>query len=430
MYSTRMISASILFATVLSFTAIAAEESAAPQVVGKPATVQYPFVAKVTANDVYVRSGKGTAYYYCGKVNFDDTLIVAEESFGWAKVVPPRGSYSWIHKDYIDIQESNPTIGELKGDNVRVWAGSDYIEATRSSSMQTKLSIGDNVELLTDQPETGDYYKIKPPASAYLWVSSKFLKYAGPVEQKKPADVPLPPKKLLPSKMPPSNETVPPSFKNVDANTTAPAEATNTAAGKEPTGDAGKPEVPQPGTDDSEAIKQCHALGEKIDRERQKPPNEQNYTDLRKSVEAIQANTTEEKAAAYAEILLGQIKRYELAISVTETLKKQDESLAQAKERIEKAHKAKLEKLPKESGFIYSGLLKVSHVYTQKNGQKRYLVQGSDGKILCYVIAASEEVNKQLESLTGKKVGIQGTVSGSKKTPVTLITANTVQALP
>ena len=430
MYSTRMISACIFFALVLPFSAIAAEESASPQITGKPADVQYPFIAKVTASDVYVRSGKGTAYYHCGKVTLDDTLIVAEESFGWAKVIPPKGSYSWIHKDYIDIQKSNPSIGELKGDNVRVWAGSDYIEATRSSSMQTKLSTGDKVELLPDQPETGDYYKIKPPAGAYLWVNSGFLKYVGPVKLEKPVTVPLKPEKLATPQMPPSTETAPPTFTNVDPNAAAPAETTKETTETESAGNAEKNKTPQPGADDSDAILQCRALADKIEQERKKPLNEQNYTDIRKAIEAIQANTKEEKTIAYAQILLGQIQRYELAISIVKTLKEQDESLTKAKEEIEKAHKEKLEKLPKETGFIYSGILKISHVYTQKSGQKRYLIQGSDGKILCYVVAASEKVNRQLEGLTGKKVGIQGTVSGDKKSLVTLVSASTVQALP
>jgi uncharacterized protein YgiM (DUF1202 family) len=428
MYS-KIISTLILFSLVLSFSAAAVEDSAAPQIAGKPADVQYPFIAKATGNDVYVRSGKGTAYYYCGKINLDDKVIVVEEVFGWAKVVPPAGCYSWIHKDYVDIKGGTPVIGELSGDNVRVWAGTDYIEASRSSSTQTKLSKGDKVELLPDQPETGDYYKIKSPPGAYLWISSEFLKYVGPVQTPKPAVVPPQPQVTDPSKIPPSNETGTPTFTNLDKETAAPAETNDTATGKEPAEETAEAGTPQPTAGDSEALKLCHALADKIKLERQKNLEEQNYTDIRKALETIQADATEDKAVTYAQILLKQIQGYELAISVEETVKQQEEALAKTKEKIEKARQAELEKLPKESGFIYSGLLKVSHVYTQKTGQKRYLIQGSDGKILCYVLAASNEVAGQLESLIGTKVGIQGTISDSPKALVTLVSATAVQSL-
>jgi len=428
MYS-KIISAFVLFSLVLSFSATAAEDPATPQIAGKPADVQYPFIAKATGNDVYVRSGKGTAYYYCGKINLDDKVTVADEVFGWAKVVPPAESYSWIHKDYVDVKGGTPAIGALNDDNVRVWAGSDYIEAMRSSSMQTKLSKGQEVELLPDQPETGDYYKIKPPAEAYLWVSSKFLQYVAPVQTTKP---PVPaPKPLVtdPSALPPSKESGTPMFTNIDPNAALLQRPMPDTMTEKKLVEALTADI-KSGTEDSEILQQCFALSTKIDQELKKPLNEQNYADIRKTLETIQAAATEEKTASYAQILLERIQRYELAISIVNTLKEQDEALAKTKEQIEKAYQAKLEKLPKESGFIYSGVLKVSNVYTQKSGQKRYLIQGAGGKILCYVVAASQEVAGQLESLIGTKVGVQGTVMGNQKSIVTLVSATAVQSLP
>lgn len=425
MYS-KIISTFILFSLILSFSAAAVEDSATPQIAGKPAAVQYPFLAKATGNDVYVRSGKGTAYYHCGKVNLDDTVTVVEEIFGWAKVIPPAGSYSWIHKDYVDVEKGVPAIGVLNEDNVRVWAGSDYIEPMRSSSMQTKLSKGQKVELLPDQPGTGDYYKIKPPADAYLWISSEFLKYAGPVQAPKPAVVSPPLLVTDPTALPPSRETEAPKFTNLDPNAVVQPPLPDTKTEKKPTE---VPAIIKSGPENSETLKQCSALSAKIDEESKKPLNEQNYTDIRKTLETIQANPTDEKAVTYAQILLERIQRYELAISVVNTLKEQDAALAKTKEQIEKAYQAKLEKLPKESGFIYSGVLKVSHVYTQKSGQKRYLIQGSGGKILCYVTASSQEIAGQLESLVGTKVGVQGTVVSSQQSLVALVSATAVQSL-
>ncbi|MHC4554061.1 MAG: SH3 domain-containing protein, partial [Planctomycetota bacterium] len=115
MYSSKVISIVVLFSLILSFPAAAVDNSTTPKVAGIPADVQYPFIAKVTGNNVYLRSGKGTAYYACGKANLDDRVTVVGQAFGWAEVLPPEGSYSWIHKNYVDVKEAQPTVGVLTG---------------------------------------------------------------------------------------------------------------------------------------------------------------------------------------------------------------------------------------------------------------------------------------------------------------------------
>ncbi|MHC5180791.1 MAG: hypothetical protein ACYSOW_02790, partial [Planctomycetota bacterium] len=124
-----------------------------------------------------------------------------------------------------------------------------------------------------------------------------------------------------------------------------------------------------------------------------------------------------------------RIARYELAVSIIDTLKQQDASLAKAKEKIEKAHQAEIKKVHKEADYIYTGILKVSHVYTSKTGHKRYLLQGPGGKILCYAVPASEQTAGQFEALVGKRVGIQGEVTNDTKSLVTLIKATAVKPI-
>ncbi|MHC5102057.1 MAG: hypothetical protein ACYSOQ_01400, partial [Planctomycetota bacterium] len=190
-----------------------------------------------------------------------------------------------------------------------------------------------------------------------------------------------------------------------------------------------KAEPSKPEAEDSENLKACYALATKIDQELQKPLAEQNYDSIKQAVEAIKADTTDSKAVTYAQILLERIVRYELAISVVNTLKQQDESLATAKEKIEKARQAELKSVHRDADFIYTGVLKVSHVYTKKTGRKRYLLQGPDGKILCYAVPTTEKVAGQFEALLGKRVGVQGTVSSDTKSLVTLISATGVEPI-
>ena len=76
------------------------------------------------------------------------------------------------------------------------------------------------------------------------------------------------------------------------------------------------------------------------------------YDAIKKAVESIKADTTDSKAVTYAQILLERIVRYELAISVINTLKQQDESLATTREKIEKARQAELESVHRDADFI------------------------------------------------------------------------------
>jgi len=429
MASVKIIPVFVLFSLILSFPAAAIENSATPQITGLPADVQYPFIAKVTGNNVYVRSGKGTAYYHCGKVNLNDQVTVVGQAFGWAEILPPEGSYSWIHKNYVDVKEEQPTVGVLTGDNVRVWAGSDNIEPMRSSSMQTKLNTGEIIELFADQPKDADYYKIKPPAGAKLTINCEFLKYVGPAVPKQPAVIPPRTATQEPVELPASTETKAPVFGNLTEDKTSTDATADPATEPSAVQDAEKADPSQHEAEASANLKTCYALATKIDQQLQKPLAEQNYDPIKKDIETIKADTTDSKAVTYAQILLERIARYELAISVVNTLKQQDELLAEAKEKIEKARQAELKSVHRDADFIYIGVLKVSHVYTNKTGRKRYLLQGPDGKILCYAIPTSEEVAGRFEGLLGKRVGVQGAVSSDTKSLVTLISATGVEPI-
>ena len=117
------------------------------QETGSPATEmpKTPYMAEVIGTDVRIRSGAGTVFYYCGKINAPARVTVVGHKFEWSEIVPPAGSFSWISKRYVEPDSSNPGIGIVTGDSVRVWAGSDLIEPMRSSSLQTKLNEGDTV---------------------------------------------------------------------------------------------------------------------------------------------------------------------------------------------------------------------------------------------------------------------------------------------
>ena len=142
-------------------------------------TLPFPYIAEITANDVYVRSGPGTNYYSCGKLNQAEKVIVVGSKFSWSQVVPPAGSFSWISQQYVSIDSNKPDIGTVTGNKVRVYAGSDYKEPIHSTTMQQKLDEGHKVTLLGEEKD--GYYKIAPPKGVYLWVSTQYTRAIAPV---------------------------------------------------------------------------------------------------------------------------------------------------------------------------------------------------------------------------------------------------------
>ena len=121
----------------------------------------------VKGENVYVRSGPGESYP-CAKLSAPQTVYVVGESFGWLKIVPPKGCYSLISKKFAT---ADGQIGTITGDDVLVRAGSE-LSPTRMEAVQTRLSTGAKVAIIGEQ---ADFYKIAPPPGAYLWMSSQFV---------------------------------------------------------------------------------------------------------------------------------------------------------------------------------------------------------------------------------------------------------------
>ena len=48
--------------------------------------LSFPYVAQITGDDVYVRSGPGTQHYSCGKLNKAARVKVVSRRSGWSRV--------------------------------------------------------------------------------------------------------------------------------------------------------------------------------------------------------------------------------------------------------------------------------------------------------------------------------------------------------
>ncbi len=339
--------------------------------VARPA---FPYVAEIVADDVYIRSGPGTNYYFCGKLNKGDSVKIVSDRYSWLRIVPPKGSYSWISKQYVEADPQNPLMGTVTGDAVRVYAGSDSVLPMHSTTMQGKLDKTSRVALLG--VEQDGYYKIAPPDFAYLWVSTKYTKPLA--EAARPAE---------PAPVASENAEQP----QAGSQTKQPAVAPVT--------------IPL----EDQRLREYYALKEKVEAERARPIEQQNYADTKKALRVIADDKNAGKAARYAEFVLAQIKRYELARKIALTLKLQEQQFVETQQRIEEARTARLKEYQDLGRFAAVGRFATSSIYGDKK-QPYYRIVDDNDKIVCYAAPIQSAENIDPARFLDKKVGLVGTI--------------------
>ena len=348
----------------------------------KASVPPFPYAAEITDDDAPIRSGPGTNYYICSKLNKANKVNVVGSQFSWSRIVPPAGSFSWISMRYISIDPDNPAIGIVTADGIRIYAGSEYREPIHSETLQLKLNRGDKVKLMGKQK--ADYYKIAPPTGAYLWISTKYTKPLGAA-----GEVP---------------RTVVTPTVDTRTDTTMPIR-TNISV-------------------EIEKLKEYYALEKQIQAERAKPIDQQNYANIEKALEQIAANKEAGKAVRYSEFAIKQIKRFELALKVAEAVRLQNENLQETKKGIEKARATRLAQAEKLGRFAVIGQFQTSSIYSSEAGLKHYRITrrtGDTDATVCYALPVGPASKMDVSKLAGLKVGLIGTIEPHPQTARVLV---------
>ena len=68
-----------------------------------------------------LRAGAGTSYYLVGELPKGAEVRVEEILYGWSKIAPPAGLYSYISKSYVDAAPDGKT-GKVNSDKAPVKA--------------------------------------------------------------------------------------------------------------------------------------------------------------------------------------------------------------------------------------------------------------------------------------------------------------------
>lgn len=354
-------------------------------------TTSFPYTAEIVGSDVYVRSGPGTNFYHCGKLNAGERVKVVDKQFSWSRIVPPAGSFSWISMQYVKVDPADQTVGIVTGDNVRVYAGSDFVKPLYSTTLQGKLSKGEKVKLMGEQLD--DYYKIAAPPFAYLWVSTQFTK---PVPE--PVVVPTPPAPVptpttTPAPVVPKVEPAEPS----DANAAAPVVTT--------------PAVPKT------PLERYRELKEQVKAENAKPADQQNYTELKKALTEIANDQQAGNAARYAQFVVRQIEGYELALQVVKQVELQNQQLETIKTKIDKAKETRLAEIENLGKFAVVGEFQTYVTY----GEGNYRILDDEGKMVCYALPEGPAAQMDLSGYIGQRVGLVGTIEAHLATKKALV---------
>src|SRR5690606_12650897 len=104
----------------------------------------FPYVAYVSTNDVYVRSGPGRDYYPTDKLDKGQPVeVYRHDPGGWLAIRPPRGSFSWVSARHLDLAEDNLAV--VNSDRVVARVGSEFSDVR--DVIQVRLARDEKVAL-------------------------------------------------------------------------------------------------------------------------------------------------------------------------------------------------------------------------------------------------------------------------------------------
>jgi len=338
----------------------------------------FPYTAECTANNVYVRSGPDTNFYPVMKLNRGDTVTVVGESFGWLKIIPPKGAFSCIDKAFVR-REGN--VGYVTANRVWVRAGSLLVKDR--SSPQTKLNRGDKVVILGEE---GGFYRISPPRSAFLWVAARFFR---PVARK-PAPPAKPAAKPTPAAKP----------------RTKPAPAATQPASRPATAPATEPTATRPSRPDWQ--KQLQKAEAALEAELTTPILQQQYDAIVEMYKPLAEQTDDLVVSQIARARLEQIAARRKIQHAYAQVQKIDSLLKEQMRAAQERAQTITPPSPKViRGWDAKGILQRSLLFTGCGTPKLYRLVDPVTHVTIAYVEPVGSWDERLEAMVGKHVGLR-----------------------
>ena len=124
-------------------------------------TDTFPYKAYITADNVYVRSGPGENYYPTDKLKAGTEVeVYRHDPGGWFAIRPPKGSFSWVSADPLQLDGGN--LATVTADLFVARVGSRM--SNIRDVIQVHLHKGEVVEVLEPRRDSqGD--ALRPPTT-------------------------------------------------------------------------------------------------------------------------------------------------------------------------------------------------------------------------------------------------------------------------
>lgn len=180
--SSRSVLAAIALAcsTTIAFPVVSMAQDATGPVAADVENSKYQFEGKINSSAVYIRSGPSDNDYPTMKLDRDATVTVVGEKFAWLKIVPPKDSFCYVAKAYVEKRGSG-NVGRITQPlNVRVGSNLNPMK----TKIATKLENGQDVQIIGEQDE---YFKIAPPDGVFVYVNKQFVDPVRPLVAEQPA---------------------------------------------------------------------------------------------------------------------------------------------------------------------------------------------------------------------------------------------------
>ena len=366
----------------------------------------YSFVGTVNGSGVNVRSGPAESYYPTSQLNKGDRVVVVGIKFDWLKIVPPKGSFSYVSKKFVR-QDPGSSVGIITATNVRVIAGSSMNQLKVQEQM--KLNTDDKVTIIGDAEE---YFKISPPEGAYLYVAKKFVE---PVRQAttRETEAPVAPLAGRPS-------TAIPAIRPLTGNETGGTAAAPQGESTElipavPAVPGHQAAAPATGKASEELVK----LNADLEAVQKQPISERPLGELRQSYEALaareDASLSVRRAAEHRVAVLRLLEKQQTEVVDA----RKDASQFRAKQAEYENQRRQIETRIKQVGVVvYTAVGQLDTSSIQPGGQPLYrLVDPADGQTVVYIRTSDATQT----AMIGKYVGVRGEVVSDQQLAVKVI---------
>lgn len=383
---------------------------------------KYQFEGRINASAVYVRSGASDNDYPTMKLDRDATITVVGMKFDWLKVLPPKNSFCYVAKAYVE-KRGDGTVGRVTQPiNVRV--GSD-LNALKTK-IASKLEAGTDVQIVGEQDE---YFKIAPPAGVFVYINKQFVDPIRPVGEESavaqgtteqptavdPGAAQQPITTITPD--PGSGIVVPPVESAVPAQPPVEQAAANpsTQPANVAADDLNKPTLTQ-----AQAEQEFERLQNDLSAANRLPLEQQPLQQLQAGyAKVVAASVLPSTLQREAEATLDRLKvRVEDQQRFAEVVKKQEE--ARAQQASLQAEQREIEQriaANEVQVFAAVGTLRVSSLQPGRETLYR-LTDPRSGRTLVYIRSNDAEIS----NLVGQFIGVKGQVQDDQQLQLKVIT--------